>query len=151
MDISGSETILAPIDAVWRTLNDPEVLKPCIPGCEGLEWTSETDLKATIVIRIWAFKARFEGTIRLSNLNPPHSYTISGEGKGGLAGFAKGSADVTLTEEGPNTTVLSYVIKADVGGKIAQLGGRLVDSAVQKLGAQFFGSLGQKAAEKAAA
>jgi uncharacterized protein len=147
MDMNGRETIQAPIDAVWQGLNDPDILRQCIPGCEALEKTSDTEMTATVVLKVGPVKARFEGAVQLSNLNPPHSYTISGEGKGGLVGFAKGSADVTLTAEGPDTTVLTYVVRADVGGKIAQLGSRLIDSTAKKLGEQFFSSFGEKVSE----
>jgi len=147
MDITGSETILAPVDAVWRALNDPGLLKQCIPGCEALDWTSDTTLNATLMVKFGLIKVRFEGTIELSNLKPPHSYTIAAQGKGGLMGFAKGSADVTLTEKGPDSTVLTYVAGGDVGGKIAQLGSRLVGSVTSKLAEHFFAKLSAKAAE----
>src|SRR5262245_42708876 len=127
MEMSESERIEAPVNTVWRALNDPEVLKACIPGCQSLEKLSDSEMAATVVLRIGPIKAPFEGSVRLTNLNPPHSYTISGEGKGGIAGFAKGGADVTLAEDGPDATMLTYVVKADVGGKIAQLGSRLID------------------------
>jgi carbon monoxide dehydrogenase subunit G len=148
MDMSGSETIPAPINAVWRALNDPDVLRQCIPGCQSLEKTSDTEMAATVVLKVGPVKAKFEGAVQLSNLNPPYSYTISGEGKGGLVGFAKGGADVSLAEDGPNATILSYTVKADVGGKIAQLGSRLIDSTAKKLAEQFFSSFGAKAAEQ---
>jgi carbon monoxide dehydrogenase subunit G len=144
MDMNGQERIEAPIDAVWRALNDPETLRACIPGCETLDKTSDTDMTAIVVLRVGPIKARFEGTVELTNLNPPHSYTISGEGKGGIAGFAKGGADVSLAEDGPNATILSYTVKADVGGKIAQLGSRLIDSTSRKLAGQFFTNLGSQ-------
>ncbi|GAA4521415.1 carbon monoxide dehydrogenase subunit G [Chelativorans composti] len=139
MVIEGEERISAPIDVVWRALNDPEILKACIPGCENLEKKSDTELEATVTLKIGPIKAKFNGSVELSNLNPPYSYTISGEGKGGIAGFAKGSADVTLKEDGPDTTILTYAAKADVGGKMAQLGSRLIESTSKKLAAQFFG------------
>lgn len=149
MDMSGSETIDAPADVVWRCLNDPDILRQCIPGCESLEKTSATDMTATVVLKIGPVKARFEGAVQLSNLNPPHSYTISGEGKGGMVGFAKGGADVSLASLPNGTTLLNYSVKADVGGKIAQLGGRLIDSTAKKLAEQFFSSFGIRAAEAA--
>jgi carbon monoxide dehydrogenase subunit G len=116
-----------------------------------LEKTSDTEMTAAVVLKVGPVKARFEGAVQLSNLDPPHSYTISGEGKGGMVGFAKGGADVTLAEEGPSATVLSYTVKADVGGKIAQLGGRLIDSTAKKLAEQFFSSFGAKVSEGASA
>ncbi|MDI6025487.1 carbon monoxide dehydrogenase subunit G [Corticibacterium sp. UT-5YL-CI-8] len=142
--IEGEERIEAPIDAVWKALNNPEVLKECLPGCESLEMKSDTEMAATIVLKIGPIKATFLGEVTLTNLNPPHSYTIQGEGKGGIAGFAKGGADVALTEDGPNATVLKYEAKADVGGKIAQLGSRLITSTSKKLAGQFFSNFNQK-------
>ena len=136
--IEGEERISAPVQKVWEALNDPDVLKECIPGCESLEKNSDTDLAAIIVLKIGPIKARFTGAVTLKNLNPPHSYTIEGEGKGGIAGFAKGGADVTLSEDGADTTVLKYAAKADVGGKIAQLGSRLITSTSKKLAGEFF-------------
>ena len=138
MVIEGEERITAPVETVWRALNDPEILKACIPGCETLEKTSDTELEAAVTLKVGPIKAKFKGFVELSNLNPPHSYTISGEGKGGIAGFAKGSADVSLREDGPDATILSYTAKADVGGKMAQLGGRLIESTSKKLASQFF-------------
>ena len=142
MDMNGQERIEAPVGAVWRALNDPEVLRACIPGCEALEKLSDTDMTATVVLKVGPIKARFDGTVELANLDPPHAYTIRGEGKGGIAGFAKGGADVSLAEDGPGATLLSYTVKADVGGKIAQLGSRLIDSTARKLATQFFTSFG---------
>lgn len=143
--IEGEERISAPIDRVWAALNDPEVLKACIPGCQSLEKKSDTELAATVVLKIGPIKATFNGEVTLLNLNPPRSYTIQGEGKGGVAGFAKGGADVTLAEDGPDTTVLKYQAKADVGGKVAQLGSRLITSTSKKLAGEFFSTFNQKA------
>ena len=142
--IEGEETIAAPIAKVWEGLNDPAILKACIPGCQSLEKKSDTEMAATVVLKIGPIKATFAGEVTLKNLKPPHSYTISGEGKGGVAGFAKGGADVTLTEIGPSETVLKYEAKADVGGKIAQLGSRLISSTSKKLAGEFFSSFGKK-------
>jgi carbon monoxide dehydrogenase subunit G len=138
MDMQGSERIEAPVETVWRALNDPDILKQAIPGCESLEKTSDTHMTAKVVLKIGPIKARFEGAVELQNLNPPHSYTIAGEGKGGLAGFAKGGADVTLAADGEGATVLTYTVKAEVGGKIAQLGSRLIESTSKKLAGEFF-------------
>lgn len=143
MDMTGEERIAAPVETVWRALNDPEVLKSAIPGCETLEKLSDTQMTATVVLRIGPVKARFNGAVELLNLNPSHSYTIAGEGKGGVAGFAKGGADVTLAEDGPDATVLTYAAKADVGGKIAQLGSRLITSTSKKLAGQFFSTFNE--------
>ena len=142
--IEGEERITAPIDRVWAALNDPEVLKQSIPGCQSLEKTSDTELAATVVLKIGPIKATFNGEVTLKNLKPPHSYTIQGEGKGGIAGFAKGGADVTLSEDGPEATVLRYEAKADVGGKIAQLGSRLITSTSKKLAGEFFSTFSEK-------
>ncbi|WP_292898428.1 MULTISPECIES: SRPBCC family protein [unclassified Nitratireductor] len=138
MVIEGEERIEAPVETVWLALNDPEVLKDCIPGCQELNKTSDTEFEAVVTLKIGPIKAKFNGAVELTNLNPPHSYTITGEGKGGVAGFAKGGADVSLKEDGPNATILSYSAKADVGGKMAQLGSRLIQSTSKKLAGQFF-------------
>jgi uncharacterized protein len=138
MNMEGEERIEAPVAKVWQALNDPEVLQACIPGCESLEKKSDTEFAATVSLKIGPIKARFQGAVELKNLNPPNSYTIEGEGKGGIAGFAKGGADVALTPDGEAATVLKYTVKADVGGKIAQLGSRLIDSTSKKLAGQFF-------------
>ncbi|MDK1491664.1 carbon monoxide dehydrogenase subunit G [Sinorhizobium sp. 7-81] len=137
MNMTGEERIAARRDAVWQYLNDPEILRRCIPGCQSLEMKSPTELTAVVKVKIGPVSATFNGNVALSNLNPPQSYTISGEGKGGIAGFAKGGADVTLAEEG-DETVLRYNVKAEVGGKLAQLGSRLIDSTSKKLAQQFF-------------
>ena len=142
--IEGEERISAPVQKVWEALNDPDVLKACIPGCESLEKKSDTDLAAIVVLKIGPIKAKFSGAVKLKNLKPPHSYTIEGEGKGGIAGFAKGGADVTLTEESAGITVLNYAAKADVGGKIAQLGSRLITSTSKKLAGEFFSTFNEK-------
>src|SRR5262245_20587475 len=142
--IEGEERVAAPIDKVWQALNDPEVLKACIPGCQNLEKRSDTEFSATVVLKIGPIKATFAGEVALKNLNPPRSYTIEGEGKGGIAGFAKGGADVSLSEDGPDATILKYQTKADVGGKIAQLGSRLIASTSKKLAGEFFSSFNAK-------
>ncbi|HTV70350.1 MAG TPA: carbon monoxide dehydrogenase subunit G [Rhizobiaceae bacterium] len=142
--IEGEERIGAPIDAVWKALNDPAILKECIPGCQSLEMKTPTNMAATVVLKIGPIKATFNGEVNLKNLNPPHGYTIQGEGKGGVAGFAKGGADVTLEEVEPGVTLLKYAAKADVGGKIAQLGSRLIMSTSKKLAGEFFSTFGEK-------
>jgi len=146
MDMNGSERIEAPVADVWRALNDPDILRQAIPGCEALDKTSDTEMTATVVLKVGPIKARFEGAVELQNLNPPNSYTIRGEGKGGLVGFAKGGADVSLEADGPDATILSYTVKAEVGGKIAQLGSRLIDSTAKKLAGEFFSKFGALAA-----
>ena len=137
MIIEGEEKIEAPVQQVWEALNDPEILRECIPGCESLDKKSDTEMTAIVSLKIGPIKARFNGEVQLLNLNPPHSYTIQGEGKGGIAGFAKGGADVRLTEV-PEGTELSYAVDAKVGGKIAQLGSRLIDSFSAKMADAFF-------------
>ncbi len=137
MDMTGERRIPAPRQKVWDALNDPAILKACIPGCESLEKTSDTDLKATASVKIGPIAARFTGKVQLVNLDPPNSYRIQGEGAGGVAGFAKGGADVRLADEGVNT-ILSYDVKAQVGGKIAQLGARLIDATSKQMADMFF-------------
>jgi carbon monoxide dehydrogenase subunit G len=142
--IEGEERIAASVERVWQALNDPAVLRECIPGCQNLEKKSDTEFAATVVLKIGPIKATFAGEVMLKNLNPPLSYRIEGEGKGGIAGFAKGGADVTLNGDGADATVLKYAAKADVGGKIAQLGSRLIDSTSKKLAGEFFSTFNQK-------
>ena len=137
MDISGEFDISANRQQVWEALNDPQVLGQCIPGCESIERESDTEFLAKMKAKIGPVKARFESRILLSKLNPPQSYTISGEGKGGPAGFGKGSADVTLAESDGNTT-LRYTATLHVGGKLAQVGSRLVGGAARKIANDFF-------------
>ena len=144
MEIEGEERIAAPVETVWKALNDPDVLKECIPGCDTLEKTSDTEFAATVTLKIGPIKAKFNGAVELTNLNPPHSYTISGEGKGGVAGFAKGGADVSLAQDGADATILSYKASADVGGKMAQLGSRLIQSTSKKLAGQFFSDFNER-------
>jgi carbon monoxide dehydrogenase subunit G len=143
LEMGGEEIIAAPIDKVWAALNDPAILKQCIPGCETLTKTSDTDMEATVGLKIGPVKAKFAGAVQLKNLKPPHSYTLQGEGKGGVAGFAKGGADVTLEDIGDGQTKLTYSAKADVGGKIAQLGSRLIKSVSDKIAGQFFETFNQ--------
>jgi carbon monoxide dehydrogenase subunit G len=143
MIIEGEERIEAPVQTVWEALNDPEILRECIPGCESLDKKSDTEMSAVVSLKIGPIKARFNGEVQLINLNPPHSYTIQGEGKGGIAGFAKGGADVSLKEDG-GATILTYAAKADVGGKMAQLGSRLITSTSKKLAGEFFSNFNAK-------
>jgi len=138
VDISGEFEIPAKRQQVWEALNDPDALAQCIPGCESIERTSDTEFQAKMKAKFGPVKARFESRISLSNMNPPESYTISGEGKGGPAGFGKGSADVTLAEN-EGITTLHYTASLQVGGKLAQVGSRLVGSAARKIAEDFFG------------
>lgn len=137
MKLSDEKRIEAPRDAVWSGLNDPDILKQSIPGCESLEQVSDTEFNAVVQAKVGPVKAKFKGSVTLSDLNPPESYRISGEGKGGAAGFAKGGAVVTLTEDG-DATILKYDVDADVGGKLAQIGGRLLEGTSKKLAGEFF-------------
>ena len=138
MDLKGKYRLPAPRETVWAALNDPDVLRACIPGCQKLEMTGDNEMEATVTAKVGPVKATFNGQVRLENINAPESFSIVGEGKGGIAGFAKGGADVLLKEEGPDATTLSYDVKAQVGGKLAQMGGRLIDSTAKKLAGQFF-------------
>ncbi len=137
MDMTGEYRIPATREAVWQALNDPEMLKAAIPGCESVEKLSDTELAAKVALAIGPVKARFTGKVTLSDLDPPNGYTIAGEGQGGVAGFGKGQATVRLEADGP-ATVLRYTASATVGGKIAQLGARLIDATAKKLADEFF-------------
>jgi carbon monoxide dehydrogenase subunit G len=137
MDMSGERRIQAPRERVYAALNDPEILKGAIPGCESMEKLSDTELKATAAVKIGPIAARFTGKVQLTDLDPPNGYNISGEGQGGVAGFAKGGASVKLVADG-NATILSYDVKAQVGGKIAQLGARLIDATAKQMADAFF-------------
>ena len=137
MDMAGERLISAPQNTVWSALNDPEILKACIPGCESLEATSENEMTAVAAIKLGPISAKFSGRVKLSDIDPPNGYTLSGEGKGGPAGFAKGAAKVRLTPA-PEGTLLTYTVDAQVGGKIAQLGARLIDATAKSMADQFF-------------
>ncbi|MDF1791574.1 MAG: carbon monoxide dehydrogenase subunit G [Thalassobaculaceae bacterium] len=151
MDMTGQQTIPAPRETVWEALNDPDVLKQCIPGCEEIEKTGDNGFTAKVSAKVGPVKARFSGAVELKDLNPPVSYTISGEGKGGAAGFAKGGAKVELEElEGGAATLLKYEVNANVGGKLAQIGGRLIDSTAKKYANDFFETFTKIASERAA-
>jgi uncharacterized protein len=137
MTMTGEVQLPATQEAVWAKLNDPEVLRVCIPGCESLEKLSDTEFQAVATNKIGPVKARFKGKVRLSDLDPPNGYRISGEGDGGVAGFAKGGATVTLQPK-DGGTLLSYNVEAQIGGKLAQIGQRLINGAAKKLADQFF-------------
>ncbi|MEM0945007.1 MAG: carbon monoxide dehydrogenase subunit G [Pseudomonadota bacterium] len=137
MQMSGERLIAAPRSMVWEALNDPDVLKACISGCQEMERSGEHGFTAIVKQKVGPVSATFKGEVALSNIVPGESYTISGEGKGGAAGFAKGGADVKL-EEVEDGTRLTYDVEAKVGGKLAQLGGRLIDGFAKKMADQFF-------------
>jgi uncharacterized protein len=145
MDMTGQYRIPAPRERVWAALNDPATLQASLPGCQSLEKLSDREFAAVVLAKVGPVQAKFNGNVTLSNLNPPESYTISGEGKGGAAGFAKGGADVTLLEEG-EVTVLTYTARADVGGKLAQLGSRLIDGTAKKMADEFFDNFSRQVA-----
>ena len=138
MMMNGEVQLAAPREEVWVKLNDPEVLKECIPGCQSLEKLSDTEFQAVATNRIGPVKATFKGKVNLTDLDPPNGYRISGQGDGGVAGFAKGGATVTLQPADGGGTVLQYAVEAQIGGKLAQLGQRLVNGAAKKLADQFF-------------
>ncbi len=144
MKITGEHRIPADRNTVWQALNDPEILRVCLPGCDTIEKTSDTHMNAKITTRIGPVKASFSGSVTLSDLDPPNGYTITGEGQGGAAGFASGGAKVRLTDDGPGVTLLSYEAEARVGGKLAQIGSRLIDSTVKKLSEEFFTAFAEK-------
>ena len=137
MEMNGSRTVPADIDTTWRALNDPEVLKACIPGCESVERVSDNEYRLTMTARVGPVSARFTGRIVLADIVAPTSYTLSFEGQGGAAGFAKGEARVTLSANEPGTRI-DYQVKSQVGGKLAQIGSRLVDGAAAKVADDFF-------------
>ena len=137
MDMTGERRIAAPREQVWAALNDTEVLKSAIPGCDSLVREGENALKATASLKIGPISAKFAGKVNLCDLDPPNGYRIEGEGQGGVAGFAKGSATVTLEADGAGT-ILRYTVKAQVGGKIAQLGARLIDATAKQMADAFF-------------
>jgi carbon monoxide dehydrogenase subunit G len=137
MDMSGEALIAAPRERVYAALNDIEILRQSIPGCETIEWESDNEMTATVVAKVGPVKAKFAGRVTLSNRIPPEGYTISGEGKGGAAGFAKGGATVRLAAQ-DSGTLMTYQVHADVGGKLAQLGGRLIDGTARKMADEFF-------------
>lgn len=137
MTMSGEVQLAAPREVVWEKLNDPEVLKACIPGCEELEKTDENSFRATAKMKVGPVSARFKGRVSLTDLDPPNGYKISGEGEGGVAGFAKGGASVELQDK-DGGTLLVYNVEAQIGGKLAQLGQRLIAGTSKKLADEFF-------------
>jgi len=139
LEITGEHSIPASPEQVWEALNDPEVLKQCIPGCQEIDKLSDTEMAAAVTVKVGPVKAKFKGKVTLSDMDPPNGYTISGEGQGGAAGFAHGSAKVALAADGDGT-VLRYDVDATVGGKLAQIGSRLIEGTARKLAGEFFTS-----------
>jgi uncharacterized protein len=137
MDMTGEYRLAAPRAKVWAALNDPEILKQAIPGCEEVQKLSDTELSAKVLAKVGPVQARFAGKVTLSDLDPPNGYRISGEGTGGAAGFAKGGATVHLADDGSGT-LLTYKVEAQVGGKLAQIGSRLIDATARKMAGDFF-------------
>ncbi len=137
MTMTGEVQLAAPRQVVWEKLNDTDTLKATIPGCESLEKTSDTSFSAVAVTKIGPVKAKWKGKVNLTDLDPPNGYKIVGEGEGGVAGFAKGSADVRLSDK-DGGTLLTYSVDAQIGGKLAQLGQRLINGAAKKLADEFF-------------
>ena len=146
--MTGEYKIAAPRSKVWEALNDPETLAKCIPGCQELNKDSDTELSATVKSKVGPVSATFTGKVTLSDIDPPNGYRISGEGSGGVAGFAKGGAEVKLADDGDDT-VLTYVADAQVGGKLAQIGSRLIDSTAKKMAKEFFGKFAEEVADTA--
>jgi len=138
MELNGERLIPASVDKTWVSLNDPEVLKACIAGCETLERTGDDTMTAVVALKVGPVSARFKGNLAMTNINAPNGYTINFDGQGGVAGFGKGSADVALTAQAPEQTLLKYTARATVGGKMAQIGSRLVDATAGKLTEDFF-------------
>jgi carbon monoxide dehydrogenase subunit G len=137
MTMNGEVQLAASRETVWTKLNDPVVLKSCVPGCEQLDKISDSEFQAVASIKVGPVKARWKGKVRLSDLDPPNGYRISGEGEGGVAGFAKGGATVALADK-DGGTLLTYNVEAQIGGKLAQLGQRLINSAAKKTADDFF-------------
>lgn len=142
MKLTGEYAIPAPKETVWEALNDPAILQECIPGCESFDSSGDNEFVAQVTAKVGPVKAKFKGKIALSDLVPPQSYRITGEGQGGAAGFAKGGATVSLRDAG-DSTVLSYEVDATVGGKLAQIGQRLIDSTAKKMADDFFGAFSE--------
>jgi len=150
MDLTGEYRIPAPREAVWKALNDPEILKQAIPGCESIDKISDTEMTAKVTARVGPVKASFSGKVTLSDLDPPNGYKISGEGQGGVAGFAKGGAEVRLKPDDSGGTILTYTATAAVGGKLAQIGSRLIEGTSKQMADQFFGKFAEIVAASAA-
>lgn len=151
MEMAGEQRIAAPRQRVWEALNDPAVLQACIPGCQALEKDGEDRFTAVAEVKIGPIGARFKGAVALSELDPPNGYTITGQGNGGIAGSAKGKARVRLAEDAGGGTLLSYVVEAEVGGRMAQLGGPIIDATAKQLATKFFSRFDEVVAGRAVA
>jgi carbon monoxide dehydrogenase subunit G len=138
MELTGERVIPASVDTTWAALNDPQVLQACIAGCESLERTADDAMTAVVALKVGPVSARFKGNLAMTNVNPPNGYTINFDGQGGVAGFGKGSADVALSAQGAQQTLLKYTARATVGGKMAQIGSRLIDATAAKITEDFF-------------
>jgi carbon monoxide dehydrogenase subunit G len=150
MEMTGEYKIPAPREKVWEALNDPEILKVCIPGCQEMAKESDTELSATVKSKVGPVSATFKGKVTLSDVDAPNGYKIFGEGTGGVAGFAKGGAEVSLADDGDGT-LLNYTATGQVGGKLAQIGSRLIDSTAKKMANEFFGKFAEVVAAENAA
>lgn len=146
MEMTGEQLIPLPQQATWKALNDPAVLKDCIPGCESITSTGDNQYEVVLTAKVGPVSAKFKGSMKVTDSNPPHAYTLQFEGQGGVAGFAKGEAGVKLTPQG-NNTMLAYSAKAAIGGKLAQVGARLIDGVARQLAAKFFESFSKRAAK----
>ena len=147
MEMTGEQLIPLPQAETWKALNDPAVLKDCIPGCESIERTGDNEYAVVLTAKVGPVSAKFKGKMTVTDADPPRAYTLSFEGQGGVAGFAKGEATVTLAPEG-NATRLSYTARASVGGKLAQVGARLIDGVAKQLAGKFFESFNERASQK---
>jgi carbon monoxide dehydrogenase subunit G len=143
MEMTGEQLVPAPQQQTWNALNDPDALKACVPGCESITPTADNEYQVLMVARVGPVSAKFKGKLTLSDIKPPHSYALAFEGQGGAAGFAKGGAQVRLTTQGL-TTKLAYDVKASVGGKLAQIGSRLIDAAAKKVADDFFRNFNER-------
>ena len=149
MELTNTRIVPAPPSAVWAALNDPAILKECLPGCESLERAGDNAFQAVMATRVGPVSARFTGRVTMSDIDPPNAYTLHFEGQGGAAGFARGEARITLAPEGERQTSLHYAAKAQVGGKLAQIGSRLVDGAAAKMTDDFFTRFVERVGESA--
>lgn len=147
MEMTGEQLVLLPQAETWEALHDPAVLKDCVPGCESITKTSDTEYEVLLVVKVGPVSAKFKGKMTVAEADPPRAYTLKFEGQGGVAGFARGEAAITLTPEGASTR-LSYIAKATVGGKLAQVGARLIDGVAKQLAGKFFDSFNKRASQK---